>query len=319
MSRFKDKAVGLVVTLTVSLTAYLTSSLHPSFDILVVSIIFGMLVSNMLHERETLEPGVNAAIKVFLPLGVGLYGLQLTLPAGVKAVHWLAVAGVFAFTFLAAYFISKGFGLQKKLAILVGTGMSVCGASAIAVVAPLLGAKKEDTSIAIISVMTVGITGMLIYKFLPQMTGLPIGKFAFLSGTTLPMLGQVKVASQTLGEQSLQMAMSFKLLRVSLLLALAIGVVLTAGRPEKKLYIPWFMVVFVVLAVLGNLSGAVAGLRGAVEPVGRFSLAAALTGIGLSLDLESITEKGARPLLAAFFTWVIVVLFVYLGMSVVDV
>ncbi len=62
-----------------------------------------------------------------------------------------------------------------------------------------------------------------------------------------------------------------------------------------------------------------AGLRGMLEPVGRFSLATALAGIGLSLDLESITEKGARPLLAAFFTWVIVVLFVYLGMSVVDV
>lgn len=318
MSRLKDIYAGLAITLLIAIMSYLISSLHPSFDLLVVSIIFGMLASNIFADRAVLEPGINWAIKVFLPVGIGLYGMQLSF-ASVGLKLWPLVAVVFLFLFFSTYLIAKGFGLDRDLALLLSTGMSICGASAIVVVAPLLRSKKEDTSISLVSIMAVGITGMLIYKFLPHLVGLSVEKFAFLSGTTLPMFGQVKIAAGSMGTESLLLASNFKLLRISFLIFIAGGILIFTGRQKKKFYIPWFMVLFFVLALAVNVSEEVAALRRLAEPVSKFSLSTALAAIGLSIDIDSITEKGAKPLFAVFLSWGITVLLLYLIMDIVNV
>ncbi|MDP2168107.1 MAG: putative sulfate exporter family transporter [Thermodesulfovibrionales bacterium] len=318
MGKLKGIFPGLTVTLLVAIISFLTSSLHQSFDLLVISIVFGMLVSSLLGEKEVFLDGINAALRFFLPIGIGIYGLQLEF-GGAEMKFWPIVAGVFIVAFFTTYFVSRAFGLDRTLSVLLGSGMSICGASAIVVVAPLLDSKKEDTSIALISILTVGLTGMLIYKFLPQMTGISPLKFAILSGTTLPMFGQVKVAAAALGPEVLSLAVKLKLLRISFLIFLACGVLFFMGRRKKRFYIPWFMVLFFVLAAAVNFSETVAGIRGAVEPVGRFSLATALAAIGLSIDVDSITDKGASPLLVVFLSWGIIVTMVFLILNVINV
>lgn len=317
MSSLKDTAPGIGITLTIAMISFLMASLHPSFDALVISIIFGMLVSNMLGDRVIIEKGTNAALNIFLPVGIGLYGMQLTF-TGTDVGFWRAVpvvAAVFVLTFAVTYYIAKGFGLGKTTSLLLGTGMSVCGASAIAVIAPIIESKKEDTSISIISVVTVGLTGMLIYRFIPDVLGLSMEKFAFLSGVTLPMFGQVKVASSTMGQESLLLASNFKLLRISAL-ALVAGLTLVFSQREKKSFrVLWFMVLFFVLAVAVNTFKEVALLKGIFSPISKFFLSTALAAIGLSIDFDSITEKGIAPLLAAFLSWGIVVLAIYLVLS----
>lgn len=317
MGSLRDTVAGIAVTLTIAMISFLASSLHPSFNPLVISIIFGMLVSNMFAEREMFEKGVNAAMRIFLPVGIGLYGLQLSFVGETSgsALVILAVAVTVCLSFLIAFYIARGFGLGSTLSLLLGTGLSVCGASAIIVMAPLLKARKEDTSIAVISVMAVGLTGMLIYGFLPEASGLSVKSFAFLTGVTLPMIGQVKVAASAMGEESLAMAMNFKLLRVLSLLVLAALVLFFSGGKNRKFHVPWFMVVFFLLAFASNLSREVAMLRGFFAPVSTFLLSAALASIGLSLDFESITEAGAAPLFAAFLSWGIVAMGVYLILS----
>ena len=196
--------------------------------------------------------------------------------------------------------------------------MSVCGASAIVVVAPVLRARREDTSIAILSVMTVGLTGMLFYRFLPDLMGLSVERFAFLSGLTLPMFGQVKVASASMGPESLQFASNFMLMRISaLVLVAALAVMFPSEGEGKGSYVPWFMGVFFALALASNLSQTVADMREFVEPVSKFSLSVALAAIGLSLHFDSVTEKGASPIFTCFLSWGIVVLTIYLFFSIV--
>lgn len=306
----KEVVPGLTVTLMISIMAVLVSSLHPSFDSLVIAIIFGMLASGMLADEETFKKGVDASIRFFLPLGIGLYGLQLTFRAG-DAGMWPLVAGVVAFFFVVAYFISRGFGLDRGVSALLGAGMAICGASAIAILAPILGSEREDTSISLISVLTVGLTGMLLYQFLPDLGGLTESKFAFFSGATLPMLGQVKIAASGLSREGMELALNFKLMRVAFLALAALVAVVAEGRRRRKFFVPWFMVMFFVLALAGNLWDFAASLRPASEYLGGFLLTAALAAIGLSIDMDSIADKGARPLLAVFLTWGIVVLVLY--------
>jgi uncharacterized integral membrane protein (TIGR00698 family) len=250
-------------------------------------------------------------------VGIGLYGIQLRF-VGTEVRYWLATAGVFLLMFVISYFIARGFGISKRLALLLSTGMSVCGATAIVIIAPVLRAKKEDTSISILSVMTVGLTGMLFYRFLPDLMGLSMERFAFLSGMTLPMFGQVKVASASLGPESLELASNFKLMRISaLVLVAALAIVFPSEEKGKGFNVPWFMGLFFALALASNLLQSVANMREFVEPVSKFFLSVALAAIGLSLHFDSVTEKGASPLFTCFLSWGIVVLTTYLFFSIV--
>jgi uncharacterized integral membrane protein (TIGR00698 family) len=315
-TELKDAIPGFVITLTIAVIAFLASLLHPTFDALVISIIFGMLVSNLIEDREMLKRGRDLALRVFIPVGISLYGAQIVF-ADTDVRLLPVVFTVFLFIFCLTYLISRGFGLGKKLSILLGTGLSVCGAAAIAVVAPILHSKDEDTSISIISVMTIGLTGMLVYRFMPDVIGFSPWKFAFLTGMTLPMFGQVKVASATMGQESLLWATNIKLIRVSFLVLVA-GLAIVISRKEKrKLHVPWFMAVFFAMALAVNVSELFASFREFFEPLSKFSLAAALSAIGLSLDFDSITEGGTSPLYAACLSWGIFVLTIYLVLSVI--
>lgn len=308
---------GLGLTITIAIISYMMSSLHPAFDPLVISIIFGLLVGNMFDDRSSLQKGINFVLKVFLPLGIGLYGLQLRV-AHLETTYWVPVLAVFLLTFAVTYFMSRGFGISRALSFLLGSGLSICGASAIAVVAPLIYAEREDTSVSVLSVMTVGLTGMIFYRFMPEFMGISMERYAFLSGTTLPMFGQVKVAAQALGTVSLDLASNYKLLRISALLPVALVAVLLAGKATRRFYVPWFMVAFVALALAANLWEPVSALGEITAPVSGFCLSAALAAIGLSLDFDSITERGLSPLFACFLSWGIVVMSVYLFFSVVS-
>lgn len=312
--RFAGTLAGAAVTLSIALISFLASFVHEAFDPLVISLIFGMLVTNILGEREALEKGTQEVLRFFLPLGIGLYGMQLEF-VGIGAVALLSVAAVFVFVFGVTFLIAKGFGLGRSIALLVSTGMSVCGAPAIAVVAPLLGAKREESAVSILAVMTIGLTGMLFYRLVPDIVGMKVENFAFFSGMTLPMLGQVKVASRVMGEECLRLATSFKLVRVAALALVAIAVLAQSGREKRKIRVPWFMVLFFVLAAAGNLSRDFASLRGVLSPLGTFSLTSALSAIGMSLEFDSVTARGATPLFAVFIAWGISVLTIYLALS----
>lgn len=323
MAGLKNIAFGLVVTVILSMIAMLLGTLHPSLDTLAISIILGLMVSNTIADRRTIEKGINWAIKVFLPIGIGLYGAQIKF-TGIELRFVLLMAVVIATLFSITYFLSKGLGLEKKLSLLLSTGLAICGASAIVVIAPLIGSRREDTSISLISILTVGLTGMLFYKFLPEALGLPVEKFTFLLGVTLPMLGQVKVASADMGAETLLLATNFKLMRVSFLLILAFAVLIFSGRADssnekKRFYIPWFMVMFFILTIAVNLSEKVASLRTAMETLSKLFLSTSLVAIGLSIDIDYIIEKGARPLISAFLSWGIVVLLLYLTLNIINV
>jgi uncharacterized integral membrane protein (TIGR00698 family) len=315
-SLIRRAAPGMGMTLIIALIAFLASSMHPSFDSLVIAVIFGMLVVNMFDDRKMIEEGVELALKIFLPLGIALYGFQLKVtdvPTNVLP----GVLVVFALMFSVSYFISRGIGLDKPLSVLISTGLSVCGASAIVVIAPIIGARKEDTSISVLSVIAVGLTGMLAYRVIAGMGDINVGQYAFLTGATLPMLGQVKVASAAMGSESLNMALRFKLVRISSLALVAVAGLIFSGRQGGRKRVPWFMVAFFAFAIAVNTSSFAASLSEMVRPASKVSLSLALAAIGLSINFDSVTEKGMGPLLSAFLAWGIIALTVYLALSTV--
>jgi uncharacterized integral membrane protein (TIGR00698 family) len=316
MERFRELLPGLGITLSVVFISFLAFSLHEGFDPLVVSLIFGILVVNILGDHGPLAEGVDACMKYLLPLGIALYGTQVDFQAG-SAGGLLRASLVAACAFVVAYFVARGFGLGRTSSVLLGTGLSTCGVAGIAVTAPLLAARREETAVTIISVMAVGLTGMLLYKFVPGLFGLEEVQYAFLTGTTLPMLGQTRVVA--LNGPGGAGALNFMYFRMGALAIVAVTALVSARAKGRQAGVPWFMAGFVGLAVLMNLGGVGAWLssfRGGMELVARAVLSGGLAAVGLSLEFETITSRGSLPLFAGYLSWGITVLAVYLLLSI---
>lgn len=303
---------AFILTLCISFLSYYLSSFNASFDALVVSIIIGMLLGNIVVLREVVEGGLDAAAKVFLPVGIALFGSQLVF-SGLQASMLTSIVVVFIALFGLTMLISRIFNLNQHLSILLASGLSVCGASAIAVISPLIGARREDTSISIIAVMMLGLTGMIFYPILVDVVGLDFSEFNFLAGTTLPMLGQVRVAAAAVCPDCLDTALKIKLVRISFLFFLVTVAVFLSGKEGRKVQIPWFVAVFIGMTLLANFTRILAPVMTYLKTASSFFLAAGLAAIGLSVDLDAVIEEGLTPLGSIFFSWGVVILLMYLA------
>ncbi len=307
----KEHIPGLVIVLAIAFFSYYLSTVHASFDPLVVSIIIGMFAGNIAGRRGRYDKGVEAAVRVFLPLGIALYGSQLAVK-GLNAGTFPSVFLVFACLFGLTLWVSRVFGVEKNTAILLASGLSVCGATAIAVISPLIGAKREDTSISVIAVVMLGLTGMIFYPIIADLFSLSSREFSFLAGTTLPMLGQVKVAASNVSSECVQPAVGMKLIRISFLFLLVSAAVLLYGK-KGRTGIPWFAVFFIAFALAANLTNVLQPVSPYLRSWSDFFLSSGLAAIGFSVDFEAIMERGVTPLAVIFSSWVITIVLIYLA------
>jgi uncharacterized integral membrane protein (TIGR00698 family) len=214
---------------------------------------------------------------------------------------------------LAVAWIARRMGVGTIIGLLLAAGSSICGASAIVVLAPVLGAKKEEISISLLAITVVGLTGVITYPLAQELVGLPERTYALLCGSTLYQVGQVKAAAALVSPAVIALAVPVKLVRVGMLLPVAITYSLLQGSPQRKPYVPWFIVGAIAAALLMNTVTPLAGVRPFLAPYGTFLFTIAIAAIGLSVDLEAIIEIGPRPLLLVFLSWLILLALFVLG------
>ncbi len=307
---------GLGLTVLIAAVSHLLSFGHTTLDPLVISMLISIMLGNLIGPRQIFQPGILSARKIFIPLGIMLYGTQLDLRplGGYGAGRIFHILFMVFFGMYAIYRLSLALGVRRKMSMLISAGSAICGAAAIMVLSPLIDADKEDTSISLLSITVVGLTGVILYPLFQEILSLSENAYALLCGTTLYQVGQVKAASSLMGMNAMNMALPVKLLRVAMLLPIAAAAPWITEKRSRRVYIPWFIVVFIFLAVLSNLSPELSARRAVIAPYAGFFLSVAIAGIGLSVDLESIIDIGPRPLLAAFLGWSVLIALFILGM-----
>src|SRR5581483_1913623 len=126
--------------------------------------------------------------------------------------------------------ISRVLGLPQKMAILVACGNSICGNSAIAAVAPIIGASSEDVASSIAFTAVLGVVVVLTLPFLVPILSLSYTQYGVLAGLTVYAVPQVLAATLPIGALSNQVGTVVKLVRVLMLGPVVFGLSLFAGR-----------------------------------------------------------------------------------------
>jgi len=215
---------------------------------------------------------------------------------------------VVSMTIGTGYTICRALGLTSRMSILIAWGNSFCGNSAIAAVAPVIGADGDEiaSSISFTAVLGVVVLGL---PLLVPILHLSLTQYGVFAGLTVYAVPQVVAATLPVGALSNQIGTLIKLVRVLMLGPVVLGLSFLSSRfrpgnnqlsrvPKLREMVPWFIVGFLFLIVIRSL-----GLipQAALLPVTRtaaFLTNIAMAGLGLGVDLRAIARTGGRVTLA---------------------
>lgn len=289
---------------------------------LTLAILCGMVIGNTLYPKiwQHCDGGVLFAKQHLLRLGIILYGFRLTFSqiADVGAsgviIDILTLTSTFA---LACWLGQKVFGLDKQTSWLIGAGSSICGAAAILATEPVVKAEASKVTVAVATVVIFGTLAIFIYPIIyPYVTHwFTPETFGIYTGSTMHEVAQVVAAGHAISPETENAAVIAKMLRVMMLapflifLAARVKQLSPAGQTQKsKITIPWFAVLFIVVAMFNSLHLLPAWAVNALITLDTVLLAMAMAALGLTTHFSALKKAGVRPLLMALvlFIWLIV-------------
>lgn len=295
-----------------------------SISALIIAIVLGIVYGNLLHHRmpKELQSGITYSLKKVLRIAIVLLGFRITYqqiyhvgPAGL-----IADAVMLISTFLLAVWLGKKiFKLDSDTSILVGSGSSICGASAVLATEGVLSSESYKAALAVATVTIFGTISMFIYPILYKagyFPGLDDKLFGIYVGSTVHEVAQVVAAGFGISPEAGEDATIVKLTRVMMLAPLLIILSIYLAKKNdkggkmdfKSIPIPWFVFVFIGVSGINSLDLLSTGILEAINEFDVFLLALAMAALGIETNMNKIKNAGLKPIYLAtvLFAWLLV-------------
>jgi uncharacterized integral membrane protein (TIGR00698 family) len=281
-------------------------------EALVLAILLGVAVRTAWTPGSSWHEGINFSAKFVLEFAIVLLGasVSITMIAALGSLVILGIACIVALAIGTSYFISRFFGLPQRMSILIACGNSICGNSAIAAVAPVIGADADDIASSISFTAVLGVLVVLGLPFLVPILQLSLTQYGVLAGLTVYAVPQVLAATLPIGALSNQVGTVIKLVRVLMLGPVVLGLSLLANRvkpardrlhrrkPRFNELVPWFIVGFLVVLAVRSMGLIPQSVLPAITWVAALLTTIAMAALGLGVDIRVVARSGARVTLA---------------------
>ena len=275
-------------------------------EALVLAIPIGTGVRTLWAPGRRWLPGIAFSSKILLEVAVVLLGASISagsvLGAGVPLL--VGVVGVVAMAIPVSYGLGRLFGLPHLMATLIACGNAICGNSAIAAVAPIIGADSDDVAASIAFTAILGVVVVLALPFLAVVWHMTPRGFGVLAGLTVYAVPQVLAATAPISSVSAQIGTLVKLVRVLMLGPVVLALSLTRRRdrgghgarqsPSLSRLIPWFIVGFLAM-IAARSAGAIP--HSLLFPAAVFATnltILSMAALGLGVDVRMIAKAGPR-------------------------
>ncbi|HVI76372.1 MAG TPA: putative sulfate exporter family transporter [Anaeromyxobacteraceae bacterium] len=277
----------------------------PAAAALAGGIILALTVGNPLADRT------RSLAKKLLPASVIALGGGMDLGAVARVgAHGIGYTVVSIATCAAlGWAISRALAVERRTGLLVTVGTAICGGSAIAAAAPVLGADDREISVSLATVFVLNAVALVVFPPLGHAARLSQPAFGLWSALAIHDTSSVVGAGMQYGPVALSVATTVKLARALWIVpvTLALGVLerrRAVASPAARSRPPWFILGFVLAAAFATY---VPGLQPAgklLATVGARALVLTLFLIGLGLSRASLRAVGARPLLLGLALWI---------------
>jgi uncharacterized integral membrane protein (TIGR00698 family) len=232
----------------------------------------------------------------------------------------LCIATALAVTVL----VSRWLGISDRLGTLIAAGTSICGVSAIIAASPAIGAKEEETAYAVGTITIFGILATIAYPYIVELVmHLPVTGAGFFLGTSIHDTSQVTAASlvydqlwslsTSTGITGADIAITTKLVRNTFMIVVIPFLCFMSGRkdacaaggrrPNVMRYVPLFVFGYIAMGIVRTLGDHFFGANDldwttaciTVKMAATFTIAVAITCVGLNTDIRKLSRLGYRP------------------------
>tara|TARA_B100000945_G_scaffold225454_2_gene182333 strand:- start:228 stop:1172 length:945 start_codon:yes stop_codon:yes gene_type:complete len=282
----------------------------------VIALLVGFLLSNAGLTGSWAQPALQFAAGPLLKLGVALLGFRLAFSEISEIGSYVGICVVISIVLIVFLSIRKIGSLAKisnSLGLLIATGFSICGLSAIAAMKPLSGADDEEVGYALGLVTLFGSLSVVILPLFQLIFDLGSSDFGWWVGLSVHDTGQVVATASIDSDKALDAAVVVKMARILMLAPILIGVSLLRNKKrsdQKRRYriIPMFIIGFLAAATLRSLDVFSNQVLEAIGDIRSFFIASAMFGLGAGVRLKALSSLGGRPVVFGLVSWVVILM-----------
>ncbi|MFF1383360.1 YeiH family protein [Arthrobacter sp. NPDC058288] len=341
-ARIPPLAPGLLTAVLAVGVAFTVHAMAPVLPAMTVAVVLGLLAANLpgtgMWVAGRARGGLDFAGKHLMRAGIVFLGLKVSV-MDVLGLGWqalLLITGVVLASFAGTYGISRSFRLTRDASLLIATGFSICGASAIGAMAAVRRIRHVDTVLPVALVTLCGTLAIGVLPLLLHPLQLTPEVFGAWTGASVHDVGQVVATAQTAGTGALAIAVVVKLTRVVLLAPIvaaagihqraaisrganeagrngaessrSAGPLSETGGADVRMppIVPLFVIGFVAMVGFRSTGWLSPGWLEAAAILQDVLLGMALFGLGSAVRVQTLLHTGARALLAALAAWLLI-------------
>ena len=328
MNHIKKNGPGMLTCFVIAVLSWLLGKQFPVVGGAVFAILLGMLLALVWNDKGKAEAGIRFTSKFVLQAAVVLLGfgmnLGVVLETGKQSLP-IIICTISTSLFL-AWILHKTLRIPGNISTLIGVGSSICGGSAIAATAPVIGAEDDEVAQAISVIFFFNVLAAVLFPMLGVAVGFDTtggNAFGIFAGTAVNDTSSVTAAASTwdsmwkLGSETLDKAVLVKLTRTLAIIPITLLLSFVRAKQREKdgtcaggfrlrKAFPMFILYFILAAAITTVAvqaGIPSEIFTPLKDLSKFFIIMAMAAIGLNSNLIKLVKSGGKPILLGAACW----------------
>lgn len=316
---------GILFSIILAIISVYISNLIPSKVIGagVLALILGMFINPLITSYPFFVKGFTFTSKRILKFAIILMGASLSFTQVLQVGKFSLI--VMSFTLFSAfaggYILGKAFNMDWRLSSLISAGTGICGASAVAAIAPVIDSEDSQVAYAISATFIFDVIMVILFPLMGVYFGLSDLGFGLWTGTAVNDTSSVVAAGYAFSDAAGHYAVIVKLTRT---LAIVPVVLIFSWINTRKKQVnnpnatkckvcikdifPWFILLFLFMVGINSIGIIPDTLSITLSNTSKFLMVMALGSIGLKTNLSKLVKSGFLPMVHGFLISTLVVI-----------
>lgn len=318
-------APGILMSVILAVLSLHISNLMPAHAIGagVIALLLGMIFNPLTTRYPILVNGLTFTSKKVLKFAIILMGASLSFTQVLEVGKFSLV--VMTFTLFAAfgggYVLGKAFDMDWRLSSLISAGTGICGASAVAAIAPVIDSEDSQIAYAISATFIFDILMVVLFPIMGVYLGMNDLGFGLWTGTAVNDTSSVVAAGYAFSDAAGNFAVIVKLTRTLAIVPVVLIFSWINSRSKsnddslvatKKVDInaifPWFILLFLLMVGIKSTGFIPDSISLAFSDTSKFLMVMALGSIGLKTNFSKLAKSGLLPMAHGFLISTLVVI-----------
>ena len=278
-------------------------------NIPVLALMLGIIFVSIKSHRNLIAPSLGTKL---LQAGIIIIGFTTTSSTAISLISefFLQVSLFVIAVFLIGILLAKAFKINNSLGLLISSGTAICGATAIAAIAPIIKSKPKELLIALSIIFIFNAIAIVAFPLIGQSLEMSYEQFGVWSAMAIHDTGSVIGAAMSYGGNSAEVAATLKLGRTLWLIPLIIFLSIS-NNENAKVKLPIFVIIFILAIFMGSIFNIKGEILVVFNHLSDALIIVALFCIGAQINFNSIKQTNIKVISFAFVLWIFALIFSY--------